>query len=288
MKPIHQNTKRAGFTLIEMVVAVSIMAIIAGAAVPLTTRMITHQARVSTEEEQTAITSAVANYYADTDRLPSSIADLLIVPTGVVGWTGPYAESISTDRISGLMTHQVDAWSRAYSVTIAGDVWSVSSAGPDANFGTADDISSVIDVTFLRRERTVSRLKIVNQAIVQYNGAWLATDPLPSVWSSAFSKLVARGFLPNDPRLANDGWGDAFRESPAGTFPVVQVESIHMPGGAASGSSGGSSSGGSSSGGGFYGGGSSGGSVGGGRSSGGGSSRGGGRSGRGRSGGSRR
>ena len=228
MKSIHKNKSQAGFTLIEMVVAVSIMAIIAGAAVPLTTRMITHQARTSTQEEQAALTSSVGSYYSDTEQLPASIADLLIAPTGIVGWTGPYAESISTDRISGLFTHQVDAWSRPYSVTITGDVWSVVSSGQDANFSTGDDITTIIDVTYLRRERTVSRLKIVNLAIIQYNEAWLGTDPLPSVWTSAFSKLVSKGFLPNDPRLANDGWGDAFRESPAGSFPVVQIESIHM------------------------------------------------------------
>ncbi|MDF1837680.1 MAG: type II secretion system protein [Planctomycetota bacterium] len=230
MKCKPTNKSRAGFTLIEMVVAVSIMAIIAGAAVPLTTRMITHQARTSTQEEQTEITASVGRYYADTEQLPASIGALLIEPAGVSGWTGPYAESISTDRITGLMTHQVDAWSRAYSVTLSGDEWTVNSAGQDANFGTADDITTSIDVTYLRRERTVARLKILNQAIVQYNGAWLEDDPLPAEWNSAFNKLVSRGYLPNDSRLANDGWGDAFQESPAGAFPVVQVESTHMPG----------------------------------------------------------
>ncbi len=272
---VHPKSN-SGFTLIEMIVAVSIMAIIAGAAVPLTTRMITHKARTATQDEQAAITAAVGRYYADTEQLPSTIGNLLVIPTGVVGWTGPYAEIISTDRVSGMFTHQVDAWSRPYSVTITGDVWTVASAGQDANFGTSDDITTLIDVTFLRRERTVSRLKIVNQAIIQYNEAWLATDPLPSVWSSALTKLVNRGFLPNDPRLANDGWGDAFRESPAGSFPVVRVESIHMPSSTPAGSTGGGSVSGSSGG--------SGSTTGGSSSGRGGSARGGGRSGGGRSG----
>ncbi|MFT5058195.1 MAG: general secretion pathway protein G, partial [Planctomycetota bacterium] len=245
MKRYQKNTNRSGFTLIEMVVAVSIMAIIAGAAVPLATRMLTHKARMATEEDQAELTSAVGRYYVDTDRLPGSIADLLSAPTGVEGWTGPYADKLSTDRISGLMIQQVDAWSRPYSVTLAGDVWTVSSSGPDANFGTGDDISHVVDITFLRRERTVSRLKIVNQAINLYNEAYLTTDPLPSEWSSAFNRLVSRGYLPSDSRLINDGWSDNFRESPVGTFPVVRVESSHMPSSdSGAGSGGGSETGG--------------------------------------------
>ncbi len=226
---VHSKSKQQGFSLIELIVVLAIMAIIAGAAVPITGTVITRKAIMATEEEQAHIVTAVGQYFADTEQMPSSIGDLLVAPSGVVGWTGPYFELISTDRISGMMVQQVDGWSRPYSVTIAGDLWTVSSSGPDATAGNADDVSNQVDVTFLRREVTIHRLKILNQAIVQYNGAWLETDPLPALWGTAFDQLVARGYLPNDPLLRVDGWGDAFLENPIGSLPVVQVSSSNMP-----------------------------------------------------------
>ncbi|MEZ6005754.1 MAG: prepilin-type N-terminal cleavage/methylation domain-containing protein [Planctomycetota bacterium] len=220
--------RRGGFTLIELVVAVTILAILAGAAIPLSAKVIGYKARKATEEEQVDLTTAAGNYFADTGVLPTSIGDMLTAPTGLTGWTGPYLHGVSTDKLTGLVSWQVDAWSRAYMTTRSGDTWTVTSMGDDATFGTGDDVSRTIDVTWIRREKTVDTLRIVNQAITLYNAAWMASDPLSSNWATAFGQLTSRGFLPADTRLQADGWGTSLEPDPAGASPVVRVRSTHL------------------------------------------------------------
>ncbi|HPF14397.1 MAG TPA: type II secretion system protein [Planctomycetota bacterium] len=219
---------QAGFTLIELIVAVTILAILAGAAIPVTAKVLTYKARKATQEEQTQILDAAANFFADTGSLPLSVANLLVAPQGVAGWTGPYLPGISTDQLSGLTTYQVDGWSRPYRVTVAGDTWTLESAGEDGTFGTPVDLQSVLDVTYLRREWTIDRLRTVNQAITLYNAALQATSPLSTNWSTAFSQLVGAGYLPNVASLSMDGWGDGWVPDPVGVSPVVRVRSVHL------------------------------------------------------------
>ncbi len=226
--PRSAAKRRGGFTLIELIIAVTVLAILAGAAVPVTAKVLDYKARTATQEEQQGIVAAAADYFADTQQLPSSIADLLVQPVGLTAWTGPYLPGVSTDSLSGLTTFQVDGWSRPYRVTVTGDVWTLESAGADNTFSNLDDITTVLNVTYLRRRESLRRLEIVNQAIQQYNGTWMGTDPLSTDWPTAFQQLVTRGFLPNDASLRVDGWGTDWEEDPAGISPVVQVRSTHL------------------------------------------------------------
>ena len=223
-----QRVGQAGFTLIELIIAVTVLSILAGAAIPLTAKMLDYKARTATQEEEQGIVEAAANYFADNNQLPSSIADLLVQPVGLTTWTGPYLPGVSTDSLSGLTTYQVDGWSRPYRVTVSGDAWTLESAGADNTFGNTDDVTTVLNVTYLRRKETLRRLEIVNQAITLYNGTWLGTDPLSTDWATAFTQLVTRGYLPNDTTLRTDGWGTDFDENPVGVSPVVQVQSTNL------------------------------------------------------------
>ncbi len=224
----RRTLAQGGFTLIELIIAVTVLSILAGAAIPLTAKMLDYKARTATQEEQQGLVEAAANYFADNDQLPSSIADLLVQPVGLSTWTGPYLPGVSTDTLSGLTTFQVDGWSRPYRVTVSGDTWTLESAGADNTFANGDDVSTVLNVTYLRRKESLRRLEIVNQAIQLYNGTWMGTDPLSTDWPTAFGQLVSRGFLPNDATLRTDGWGSDFDEHPAGVSPVVQVRSTNL------------------------------------------------------------
>ena len=219
---------QSGFTLIELIVAITIISILAGAAIPVTAKVVTYQARKATHTEQSAIVEAAGNYFADTNALPSSVADLLVAPLGVAGWTGPYMPGVSADSLSGLTTYQVDGWSRPYRVTVAGDTWTLESSGQDGTFGTSVDLQIVLNVTFIRREKSLATLKTINQAITLYNGVTPALPALSTIWSTAFSQLVGQGLLPNDTAYSMDGWGDAFQADPAGMAPVVRVRSTHF------------------------------------------------------------
>jgi len=147
-----------------------------------------------------------------------------------------------TDQLTGLSGYQVDAWSRPYSMSALGDVLTIQSMGEDARLGTNADITIDLDVTYIRREKTLSRLKVINQAVLQYNAQWMATDPLPANYAVAYSKLVSRGYLPNSTDYQVDGWGVAYVEKPAGSTPVVEITSTSIesnPGGGGTGTGGG-------------------------------------------------
>ena len=108
-----------GFTLLEMIIVISIMAIVAGAAIPLASAAINSKARRATLSELEGLQSAAAEYFRDTGVLPSSTADMEQNPS-VAGWTGPYLAAFSIDRNSGLSQYAVDAWSQPYRFTASG------------------------------------------------------------------------------------------------------------------------------------------------------------------------
>ncbi len=223
----HASARRAGFTLLELIVTITIMAIIAGSAVPLASMAINSKKKRATIEELDSLQVAAAEYFRDTGSLPTAIADMETNP-GVANWYGPYLERHSIDQLSGLSQYAVDAWSQPYSLSTSGSVLTISSAALGGVHGDANDLSCALDVTPIRREKTLEILGIVNGAITRYNAKWLGTDPLPASYSSLLSKLVFSGYLPATAPYGVDGWGDAFVADPAGLTPVVKVGSTNM------------------------------------------------------------
>lgn len=219
--------RRGGFTLMEMIIAVAIMAIVVGAAVPVTSRVVTYRARKATNEELALLAEASTEFFRDTGRLPDAVAELLTDP-GDSGWRGPYLPGVVADELSGLTGYEVDAWSRPYSVSAAGDVLTIASRGEDASFGTDRDLTLATDVTPVRRAQTLERLRILNNAIALYNAAYQATDPLPADFAQVYARLTTTGFLPADADFQQDAWGQPFVEDPLGQAPVVRVGSSSL------------------------------------------------------------
>lgn len=224
---LRSQSRRSGFTLIEMVIAVTILTILAGAAIPLTSTIINSTARRATLSEIEGLASAAREYFEDTGALPPTIGDMLVDP-GINGWTGPYLGGVTTDRLTGATSFEVDSWSRPYTVTITGDVWNCRSSGGDATAGTDDDIDINLDVTGVRRQVSLDRLATINVAINRYNADWGSTEPLSSDWNLAFNSLVVRGYLPNSTVYQLDGWGDTFSADPPGALPVVRATSPNL------------------------------------------------------------
>jgi len=104
---------RSGFTLIEIIIAVAIVAILAGAVTPLAFKELVKAREESTEREQAGIKSALVEFYEDTGRFPSEAEglDALLTDPGVTGWQGPYIGNDSGDPSAELAN---DAFSRAY------------------------------------------------------------------------------------------------------------------------------------------------------------------------------
>jgi len=223
--PRHRRSlARAGFSLLEMIVAITIMTVLVGATVPVASKAFLYKARNATNAELQELSEASAAFFYDVDRLPLSVAELLVDPPSA-GWNGPYLPGVVTDSLTGLSGYQVDAWSRPYSMSISGDVLTIASMGADATPGTSADLTIDLDVTYIRREKTLARLATINLAVVHYNAQYLSTDPLPANYAVAYSKLVSRGFLPASTDYQVDAWGNAYVEIPLGGSPVVEITS---------------------------------------------------------------
>lgn len=141
----------AGFSLIEIVVAVAIVALLAGATAPLVVRNMTVARRTETTERLRRLVDGMVGdatagrygYLGDMGNLPPALTDLLvrgtqpafaISPYGYgAGWSGPYVQQ--TQALADLTQ---DAWGVALQYAPAAAL--VTSAGEDHQFGTADDL----------------------------------------------------------------------------------------------------------------------------------------------------
>ena len=82
----HQNCRRGGFTLIEILLVVVIIGIIVGIAVPKMSGKIGMSLDVAARASLKSIETAVQNYEMEHLRLPDSLEDLTVVKDN----KGPY------------------------------------------------------------------------------------------------------------------------------------------------------------------------------------------------------
>lgn len=94
------RASRSGFSLIEIVIAVAIIALVAGLAVP---RVMTYlrQARVkSTRVAMKGVQDAIQSFNMDTGSYPASLSDLKARPSDeriAKRWDGPYLSGDPND-----------------------------------------------------------------------------------------------------------------------------------------------------------------------------------------------
>jgi general secretion pathway protein G len=124
--------RRAGFTLIEVLLVVAILGILAGIVV-VNFGGKGEGARIkSTRASIAAVSTAIDMYEVDTGRYPASL-EALLNNDGSPSWSGPYLRG-------GLPT---DSWGTPLNLTREGERgFKVISAGPDLQMGTSDDITS--------------------------------------------------------------------------------------------------------------------------------------------------
>jgi len=227
-----------GFTLIELIVVIAILSIMAGAVLPVASRVVDRAARKNTRAELVALADATLEYARDTLRLPAQIADLERRPSrGLSGWSGPYLARSMTDARNGAPGWEVDGWSRPYVVEpfehgvrylslgrdgVRDEVGASDGSGGDPGDGPGDDIVVALDIRPVLREQTLATVAIVNRALDAFHGSARA-EPLPADVRGALRALVREGLLPEAERFSRDAWGQALVADPPDRVPLVRV-----------------------------------------------------------------
>ena len=133
----NQRRNRRGFTLMEILLVTAIlvaMASMAGFAYVSIQRSMTIR---NTRTEIGTLETACDMFHTNVQAFPTTLRDLQAIPQGVdaTTWGGPYLKT-NVDLL--------DPWQTEYKYNVdeANLSVSISSAGPDRQFNTADDISN--------------------------------------------------------------------------------------------------------------------------------------------------
>ncbi|MEI7438033.1 MAG: type II secretion system major pseudopilin GspG [bacterium] len=124
--------RKAGFTLVEVLLVVAILGILAGVVVVNFGGKQKGAMIKATRASIQAISLAIDLYEVDNGAFPQTLQGL-VQSAGEPNWSGPYIKG-------GL---PIDAWGTAFSYAKVGDKgYEVRSAGPDRQMSTADDVTS--------------------------------------------------------------------------------------------------------------------------------------------------
>ena len=136
----HSRARRAGFTLMEVLLVLVILVILGSIAVPIFSGTQESAEKKTAQTQVSMLARAIDMYRFDTKKYPGSLDELTQRPSDKVTadrWAGPYIEDNKALD---------DPWDNPYKYSPNGkhnperyDVWSL---GPDGQDGSADDIGN--------------------------------------------------------------------------------------------------------------------------------------------------
>ena len=133
---VQKNKLRRAFTLVEMLLVVTIIGILAALVIPRIVG-VSDRSRVTAANADIngGIKSALGAYEVDNGFFPKSLQDLLVQPSNAKNWHGPYLDKLPSDP-----------WGQPYIYYYPGkhspNSYDLLSVGPDGKEGTDDDIVS--------------------------------------------------------------------------------------------------------------------------------------------------
>jgi general secretion pathway protein G len=121
------NNRQRGFTLVELLLVLVILALIAGLVLPGIIGQAESAKAKAASSQISRISMSVESFYLDTGNTPSSLEELVNQPSGVTGWNGPY---IKTSLLK-------DPWGQPYKYSVPGEhgYFDIESLGADRQRG---------------------------------------------------------------------------------------------------------------------------------------------------------
>jgi general secretion pathway protein G len=138
-RELEKHMDEAGFSLVEMLVVLAIIAIITTIVAPQVLRYL-GGARVDAAHAQIkGLSSALELYFIDVGSYPTSeegLKALSVAPTTAKGWNGPYLKGADT---------LTDPWGNAYQYENQGSAFAVRSLGRDGKTGGEDQDADLLN-----------------------------------------------------------------------------------------------------------------------------------------------
>ncbi|MEM9634947.1 MAG: type II secretion system major pseudopilin GspG [Pseudomonadota bacterium] len=136
------TSSKSGFSLIEMLVALAILALIAGIAGPRAIAFLSRSKTKTAELQIQELGTALELYYLDIGRYPSEadgLSALVSAPSSANRWSGPYLKNESSLN---------DPWERPYLYRSPGakgeyDIYSLGRDGAKGGSGEDRDIEGL-------------------------------------------------------------------------------------------------------------------------------------------------
>jgi general secretion pathway protein G len=138
MRITHRTAHRAGpqapggFTLVELLLVLTILAILAGIVLPKMTGNTERARQTAAHTQIAALGTALDTYEVDNGSYPRQLEDLVVAPRAATSWHGPYIEKVP-----------LDPWGKKYTYIFPGRRnasgprgYDLSTTGPD---GSAND-----------------------------------------------------------------------------------------------------------------------------------------------------
>lgn len=223
-RPSSRPDARRGLTLLELVVAVGLLALFAGALLPGFARARKVRRGDEVVERTDRIEAAIRAYTEDVLALPASLGALSVSPGGGVRWGGPYLGDDFAQAPPGTIArYDDDAFGRPFEyATLSPFRAQLRSLGSDGIRGNADDFVRTISIVPELRAETLDRLKVLNALSQKYNQ--VVGGPSTSSFSAFRTALVGALYLNDDPRYAQDAFGNTFLVS-ATDPPALRITS---------------------------------------------------------------
>jgi prepilin-type N-terminal cleavage/methylation domain-containing protein len=207
------NIKKNGFTLIEMVVVLAVIAILAAILFPTIAKHITESQITRATNEEQVITAAVMMLYKDTGHWPNTNAD---GPTGTVNRVlcGLAADPVPTGVAPGARTGAVN-WGTLAGTKALSDFLFYNNPDDDTGSANQNQLNADYPTTgefawrgpYLDTGRyldpwgnqyVISALYFPGSAVASNHAVLILSAGKDGLWSTAFSNAVTRLTTPND------------------------------------------------------------------------------------------